>query len=407
MKSVACVTLSIFLLIFSSHETAFAQSAEEEELKQVLEMMKAQGADPQQVQQMENMFRNMSQMEAQKKNTQIAKEQQEFDTATDGYGTAVVEVDGKRYDLKVTKCEVKDSKGGVFTLLARQAPGVDSGELSIHSDGVDRRQSINFSVNSRPPVNYNTTGAGLQLDGKDLSWQGLVESNNRKQSLALSLSCGVEAVFYDTASRARPDKSANIMTLYLGPEAYDFQAGRCSTEPYRTGNLEVVFEASATGSFRGRPAIVLLSSSRGVAGTESEGAGQFHTLDLLLGEISPAQARLSPLELKKQLSETVVSYRAQQMAAHQKKYNEEQLSNSSPSEMSAAMDAYSADMDAINAKADGMRFPSANSNQGVITINGQDILYRGPALNTRDAKRAQQFQNLSALPEVFVRCGTN
>ena len=405
MKSVISVSLSIFLLVFAGDETAFAQSAEEQELKQVLEMMKAQGADPEQIRQMENMFKNMSQMEAQKKNTRIAKEQQEFETATAGYGVAQVEVDGKRYDLKVTKCEVKDSKGGVFSLMARQAPGMDSGELSIHSDGVDRRQSINYSISSRPPTSYRTSSAELKLDGKALSWQGLVESNNRQLSLTLSLSCGAEAVFYDTATRARPDKSANIMTLYLGPETYEFKAGHCSTESYRDGNLGVLFEASATGSFRGHPAILLLSSSTGVAGTESEGAGPFHNIDLLLGEVSPAQAQLSARELQQQLRETVETYRMKELAAHQKKYNKTYWNNLPPSEFSAANDASSAEMDEIMAKADAMRFPSAESNQGVITIKGQDILFRGPALQTRDAKRAQQLQNLSALPEVFVSCG--
>lgn len=406
MKFVISVSLSIFLLVFASDETAFAQTTEEQDLKQVLEMMKAQGADPEQLKQMESMLRNVSQMETQKKDTRIAKEQQEFEAATAGYGAAQVEVDGKVYDLKVTKCEVKDSKAGVFALQARQAPGMDSGELSIHSTGVARRQSINFSVSSRPPASYRSSSPGLRLDGKALSWQGLVESDNRKQSLTLSLNCGAEAVFYDTATHARPNKSANIMTLYLGPETYEFRAGHCSTESFRSGNLEILFEASATGSFRGRPAILLLSSSTGVAGTESGGAGPFNNIDLLLGELSPAQAKLPPSELKQQLRETVESYQTKRLTAHQKKYDETYWNNLSPSELSAAMEASSAEMDEIMAKADAMRFPSAESNQGVITIEGQDILYRGPALNTSDAKRAKQLQNLSALPEVFVSCGT-
>jgi len=142
-----------------------------------------------------------------------------------------------------------------------------------------------------------------------------------------------------------------------------------------------------------------------VAGTESEGAGQFHNLDLLLGEISPAQGQLPPRELKQQLGKTVETYQAKELAAHQKKYDKTYWDNIPPSEISAAMDASSAEMDEIMAKADAMRFPSAETNQGVITIKGQDILFRGPALNTRDAKRAQQLQNLSALSEVFVSCG--
>jgi hypothetical protein len=394
----------IYLLCACYVNVSAAETREELEMRQMLEMMKSQGMDPQQMQQMEGLMQNMMQMEVQKKNAEVARQTQSFEAETAGFGTATVEVEGKRYDLKVTECEVRDSRKGIFTIRARQAPGLDEGELSIYSDGVDRAQSVSFSTRTRPPVNYHAERPGLKLADRSISWKGQVESNGRKLPFTLSLNCGAEAVFYDTASRERPDKPANIMTLYLGSETYEFEAGRCSTEAYRNGNLEVFFEATATGDFRGQPAIVLLEGGRGIAGTESEGAGEFHSLDLLLGEISPEQRLLSPFKLQKQLSEKMEAYRNKHLAMHQKKYDKAYWNQLPPAEMPAALDASSAEMDVIMKQADAMRFPYAESNQGVITINGQDIVYRGPAMRTSDAERAPALKNLSASPEIFLSC---
>ncbi|MGB5261627.1 MAG: hypothetical protein WBO34_14055 [Gammaproteobacteria bacterium] len=396
----------VYLLCACYVNVSVAETREEQEMQQALEMMKSQGMDPQQVQQMEGIMQNLMQMEAQKKNAELAKQTQAFEAETAGFGTATVEVEGKRYDLKVTECEVKDSQQGIFTIRARQAPGLDQGELSIYSNGVGRQQSVNFSTRTRPPSDYRADRPGLTLSDRSISWQGQVESNQRTLPFTLSLKCGAEAVFYDTASRERPDKPANIVTLYLGPETYEFELGRCSTEPYRNGNLEVFFEATATGSFRGRPAIVLLEGGREVAGTESEGAGEFHSLDLLLGEISPEQRQLSPYKLQKQLSDKVAAYQNKHLARHQEKYDNAYWNKLTPAEMVAAMQVAGAEMDVIMAQADAMRFPSADSHHGVITMHGQDIVFRGPAMRTSDAERAPELKNLSAMPEIFLSCGT-
>lgn len=402
---IACLALAIGLF---GHSIAWADGSgvQQEELKQALEMMKQQGMDPQQLQQMEGFMQNMVQMEAQKKNAALAKQQHAFEADTAGFGSAAVEVEGNRYDLKITRCEVKDSKQGIFNIQARQAPGLEEGELSIHSDGEGRQQSVRFSINTRPPTSYRADSPGLKLDGKVLSWQGPVEvvSDKRKLQFTLNLSCGAEAVFYDTATRERPDKAPNIVTLYLGPETYEFEAGRCSTKPYRTGNWEVVFETTATGSFRGRPAILLLTSGRGISGTESSGVGRSSNIELLLGEISSEQRQLSPLELKKQLAARVGAYRSKQLADHEKKYGKAYWDKVPPAEITAAMEVSGAEMDQIMAKAHAMEFPSASDNQGVTTINGQDVVFRGPAMRTSDADRAPVFRDLSATPEIFLRC---
>ena len=111
-------SLTTYFLLFLgviSYVHAAGSTAEQQEINQALEMMKQQGMDPEQMQQMENIFKNMSEMGARQEAAQASKEQQEFEAATAGYGTAQVEVEGKRYDHKVTKCEVKDAKKGVLS----------------------------------------------------------------------------------------------------------------------------------------------------------------------------------------------------------------------------------------------------------------------------------------------------
>ena len=389
---IACLALAPGLF---GHSIAWADGSgvQQEELKQALEMMKQQGMDPQQLQQMEGFMQNMVQMEAQKKNAALAKQQHAFEADTAGFGSATVEVEGNRYDLKITRCEVKDSKQGIFNIQARQAPGLEEGELSIHSDGEGRQQSVRFSINTRPPTSYRADSPGLKLDGKVLSWQGQVEvvPDNRKLQFTLNLSCGAEAVFYDTATRERPDKAPNVVTLYLGPETYEFEAGRCSTKPYRTGNWEVV---SPPPPPPGPPGFSP-PAGRDKAGRPQLTAAWRNILQ---------QRQLSPLELKKQLAARVGAYRNKQLADHEKKYGKAYWDKVPPAEIAAAMEVSGAEMDKIMAKAHAMEFPSASDNQGVTTINGQDVVFRGPAMRTSDADRAPVFRDLSATPEIFLRC---
>jgi hypothetical protein len=87
--------ISLFILA-SFQNSVLAGTPEQQELDQVMEMMKQQGMDPQQMQQMENMFKSMSQMETRKKNARIENEQQAFEAETAGYGTALSTSDASR-----------------------------------------------------------------------------------------------------------------------------------------------------------------------------------------------------------------------------------------------------------------------------------------------------------------------
>ena len=393
----------IFGIISNVYADAAGPTAEQQEINRALEMMKQQGMDPKQMQQMENMFKNMSEMGAQQKAARASKEQQEFEAATAGYGTARLEVEGKQYELKVTKCEVKDSQKGAFVIKAIQAPGMDKGELSVYSDGAKLRSSFDFSMRSATSRYYNVQNPAFEFDGKSLDWQGVVESDTGKVPLALNLSCGDEAIYYDKPSRPGPDTPDNTLTLYLGEETFEFEAGRCSLNEYRTGNLMVDFEATAAGTFRGRPAIILLTKSHGV-GLEGSGRGYFHNFDLLLGELTAEQRKLSPLDVKKQLTEVVEVYRTRELTAYQNKYSQEMLNALPPEKMMEVLDASQKEMSQFMDRADAMRYPEATSRGGAITINGKNVLFRGPPMDTNDADRAPELRDLSGMPEIWLAC---
>ena len=215
------------------------------------------------------------------------------------------------------------------------------------------------------------------------------------------LTCGAEELDYEKETKPRPKTPVNILTLALGDESFPFEAGHCSTTEYRTGNLIVEFEATATGMFRGRPAIILLSKSHAA---KEYGGEYFHKLDLFLGELSADQRSLTSTEVKGQIQKIGQEYSNKEMPAIQKKYKE-LFKSGPPEKIGKVLEAQSKEMDRVAETVEAMRYPSASSGGGTITVRGPDIHYRGPKLATNDAVRAPEFKNLSAIPEVWVTCG--
>jgi len=398
--------------------------SQQEQIQEALEMMKGQGMDENTLKQMENMFNNMSQMEAKQQADKLEKERQEFETETANHGTAQVEADGKRYELMVTKCEITDRSTAKFSIQARQAPGHDNAELDVSGSGGHSRNNIHFSVNGGfYEVSDNPT---LQLNDKTMEWEGTLAGENGKVPLKFRLTCGAEMVDYATPSKAQPNISVNVLTLQTGQQTHTFQAGFCSTNEYRDGNLIVEFEATATGTFRGRPAIVLLSKSHAA---KEYGGEYFQNMDLLLGELTPEQRTLSPRKVAEQLRDKVGSFTNREMAAIQKKYEkkiaafqkkfDEEMpalkkkygTNVPQDKVAELMDpfnemsnAQSAEMDKVQEQAKAMRYPEARS-FGAITVTGQQVHFGGSKMSTQDADRAPEFQSLPEKTELWLTCG--
>jgi hypothetical protein len=212
----------------------------------------------------------------------------------------------------------------------------------------------------------------------------------------------------------------------MGQEPHTFQAGYCSTKEYRTGNLIVEFETTATGTFRGRPAIILLSKSHAA---KEYGGEYFQNMDLLLGELTSEQRTLSPRKVAEQLQEKVNSFTNREMAAVQKKYEkkiaafQKKFDNEMPAlkkkygtnvpqdKMEELMgpfnkmsDAQSTEMNKVQEQAKGMQYPKARS-FGTITVNGQEVHFGGSKLSPTHGRQAPEFHDLPEKTELWVTCG--
>ena len=425
IRNLSFTMVVVFLLGLAGgvHAERGDAMSQQQELQKALEMMKKQGMDDKTQKQMENMFKNMSEAGAKQQSAKLKKEQQKFEAETAGHGTAQVEVGGKQYELKMIKCEITDRNTGSFSLHARQAPGKDSGELWV--GGGPSRNNVQFILGKKDPYEV-ANSAAFHLNGKDLEWQGTVIRGGNKEALKFRLTCGAEMVDYATPSQPNPSASVNVLTLQIGQETNPFQTGYCSTKEYRTGNLIVEFEATATGTFRGRPAIILLSKSHAA---KEYGGEYFQNMDLLLGELTPEQRILSSLKVAEQLRNEVQEFSNKEMAAIQKKFKEKmaayqkQFDAEMPSlkkkygpnvpqdkmaelmdPMNKLMDTQSKEMDKVQEQTKAMTFPKGRS-FGTITVKGREVHFGGSKLSTQDASRAPEFQNLPAKTELWVTCG--
>ena len=407
-------------------EKGDAQS-QQQEMKQMMDMLKNSGMDPKQMQQMQDMFKSMEGQVRRQSSVRLKKEQQKFEAETVGHGTAQVELNGKQYDLTMTRCKIIDRSTGHFTMSARQAPVNGNVSLDVKGGGGHSGNTVGLMLGKGDP--YEAFGIPtFQLNGKTMQWEGEVtRTNKEKVSLKFNLTCGAEMVDYATPTKAKPEADVNVLTLQIGKEAHTFEAGRCSTQEYRTGNLIVEFEATATGTFRGRPAIILLSKSHPA---ESTGAKQtFQNMDLLLGELTPEQTILSPLKVAEQLRNKAQEFSNKENASIQKKYKEKmkafqkqfdtempalkkQYGGNIPQDkmtelmdpMNKLMDAQNKEMDEVREQVKAMRYPKSRS-FGAITVKGQEVHFGGSKLSPTHNREAPEFQNLPEKTELWVTCG--
>ena len=354
IKATICMFLLLGIAALANAQNS-APSQGQEELDQVLEMMRQSGMSPEDIAQMEGMLGGLAEAEAQRKQGKLAQEQQAFDTANPGTGTAVVRADKSVYELRITKCEVTDSRNGIFRIYAQQQPGMADAELQLHSAGNGQAQSASFAVESPRRDNYNADNPQFAFDGTTATWSGSANGMTGRAQLSIEASCGDEAVYFDKPSQPAPNLGANSLVLYVDDEAHRFDIGYCSEQAVVKGRLKTVFAITATGTFRGRAAIVFLEKS------EVPDIGEeFLSIDLQLGELTKEQRQLSP--------------------------DDAELS------VNGGMAIMNPD-----------RFPSATSSRGMLTRDGRNVHYRGETLSTGD--NDPEFADLSGYPEVFASCG--
>ena len=391
-------------------------------MQQMMEMLQNSGMAPKQMEQMQEMFKGLEGQRGKQSSIKLKKALQKFEAKTAGHGTAQVEVNGRQYELIMTQCKITDRSTGYFSMKARQALGKEDASLVFSAGGGYSGNAMQFSSkNGRYKAQGTPT---FLLAGKTLEWTGIVEGDRGEVPLKFRLTCGEEIVDYAIASKPKPKSLVNNLTLQMGKETDTFQAGRCSTKEYRTGNLTVQFEATATGTFRGRPAIVLLSKSHPVKSKRT-----FQNMDLFLGELTLEQRTLSPLKVAEQLNKKVEIFANKENVAIQKKYQEKIVAfqekfdkemaalkkkhgqNVPPAKMgelmdpfNQLMDAQGKEMDKVQEEVKAMRYPKGRS-FGAITVKGQEVHFGGSKLSTQDTQLAPEFKDLPEKTELWVTCG--
>ncbi len=398
------VALLISPISFSYPQQSGAPS-NEQQMQQMLDMIKGmskgggkgKGLDEKTERQLEQLFKGMDQKMDKRRAAETNKEQQHFEAATVGHGTALLQVGAQQYQLTITTCTSWGSESGRFTIEARQPPVKGAGILRI-GRGAQGVGTLNFERGR--DVYYVEGSQSLLLKGKSLEWKGtaLGPPNNSPQPLTVRLTCGKEMVDYGTSPGPKQKAADNVLTLRLGKETHAFEAGHCSTEARRWGNLVVEADVTATGVFRERPAIIFLSKSHPVGSDR-----QFTNMELLLGQLSAERQTLPPGEVQEQLRKRVEAYQREAMAAVQKKYPPEMFNSVPPEKLPEVLDAQNREMEKVQEQVDAMRYPSARS-PGTIMIQGQDISFRGPKFHTNDVRRAPEFRELSGDPELEVTC---
>ncbi len=382
-----------------------AAQTQEEKMQNMLDMIKGmsqgsgkeKGLDEKTERQLENMFKGMGQKMERRQTAQTKKEQQQFEAATVGHGTALLAVGGQEYKLTITVCTSWGSESGRFTIAARQPPVEGVGILRI-GRGAQGAGTLNFE--SGRDVYYVEGSQSLLLKGKSLEWKGTAfgPPNNSPQPLTVRLTCGEEMVDYAASPEPKQTAADNVLILRLGKEAYTFEAGYCSTEAKETGNLVMEADVTATGVFRGRPAVILLSKSH------PAGSGrQFTNMELLLGQLTAEQRVLPSGTVQEHLQTQAVTYQQAAMAAVRKKYPPDLFNSTPPEQLPELMESQNQEMDAVKKQAEEMKFPSARSH-GTIMVQGLNISFRGPKFHTNDAPRAPEFQEFSGDPELEITC---
>ena len=164
--SVPMVVVFLLGLAGSVHAERGDATSQQQQLNQILEMMKKQGMDPKTQKQVENMMKGRIQEDATRKSGKLKKEQQAFEAEMANNGTAQVELAGKQYELKVIKCVVRDRSRGLLSIHARQAPGKDSGELRVTGSSSGE---VQFSLGKKF---YRSNHRTFPFNGETLEWEG-------------------------------------------------------------------------------------------------------------------------------------------------------------------------------------------------------------------------------------------
>jgi hypothetical protein len=191
-----------------------------------------------------------------------------------------------------------------------------------------------------------------------------------------------------TVAGVAVSSQAGTVNLSVGGEVTELETTHCRTDPYQSGQLQVEAELTAVGTFRGRPAALLVSKVSG---------GDADHIDLHLIELATELRTVSPLAASGQLLNDYSSELGRRQRDIAQGPDPEELAKLPPEEMMAKMDAAMEEqqrqIDIATAETDAI-FAYLRS-FGVITVTGSTIGFEGTDTRVIRGEQEPEFANVA------------
>lgn len=182
--------LILALAISVSSPMARAQDANElarQQMEAMKQMMEAQGVSAEQMQQIEEMYKQSMDPIVEAQAAREAQAQAEFEAEGAGLGKAVVSIDDADIELQITKCD--PGQDGNFAVEAQVDHNRRNGSISIGGDRYYNRttmwmilgESGEFEIWIEPMVS---------LEGGSFAWTGTADGGLGPQEVTVTVRCG-------------------------------------------------------------------------------------------------------------------------------------------------------------------------------------------------------------------------
>jgi len=224
---------------------------------------------------------------------------------------------------------------------------------------------------------------------------------NKMKAVILFLTISATLFGFTSASCADSTRvitpKTKMLTFKLGEEKYEFNLAYCSTKERQHDNFIFVFEATASGNFRGRPAIILLAKGYPVGSTKKSSQ-----MKMFLGELIGEQVGLPPQELTQQIRNAAKNYQTRALKEHQEKYNKAYWDSFPKDQLNEAKIASQEEMSDIIKNAKTKEYPAANGFGEMILVN-KKVLFNGKQLSPY-GPNAVEFKKLPQQFEIRLSC---
>lgn len=192
-RDLATLSSFVLLVLVATSQNAMGQDQAvmpQEQVDQMMEMMKKSGLTPEQLQGMQSVLQDVSQQEAQHRAGEAQAATAEFDAATAGHGKAFVTVAGERHEYQVSECDTERLAEGIYFIEARKGPGKKVAGVEVYGRGHRYDPSIHFRLKGSGD-NYEIGNSPVEFDGQKLEWEGIANAPAGGQvPAAISLTCG-------------------------------------------------------------------------------------------------------------------------------------------------------------------------------------------------------------------------